>query len=191
VGRGVRAVRGVRHRALRQPALALKRARGDLGKLLDLAEVETAFLIPDLPAAIAVLCREDEARGARRRTGACACSRRRGRSSRRSSRSETLGELRACTSSRGHGIPLRRELLRLRRRRAALLADGRCDRSARPGPRSKRERSTRRRAQPAGAAVRSRDTRGLRGGDLELDWFMEEVGPGSTPNGSASSARKS
>jgi HEAT repeat protein len=47
------------------PALALKRARGDLDKLLKLAEVETAFLVPDLPAAIAVLCREDERRSAK------------------------------------------------------------------------------------------------------------------------------
>ena len=44
------------------PALALKRARGDLDKLLELAEVETAFLLPDLPSAIAVICRDDERR---------------------------------------------------------------------------------------------------------------------------------
>jgi hypothetical protein len=37
--------------------LALKRARGDLDKLLALAEVETAFVLPDLPPAIAVVCR--------------------------------------------------------------------------------------------------------------------------------------
>lgn len=42
--------------------LALKRARGDLDRLLRLAELETAFVLPDLPPAIAVLCREDEAR---------------------------------------------------------------------------------------------------------------------------------
>ncbi|HEX4822863.1 MAG TPA: hypothetical protein VFV19_00975 [Candidatus Polarisedimenticolaceae bacterium] len=47
------------------PALALKRARGDLDKLLKLAEVETAFLVPDLPSAVAVLCREDEPRSAK------------------------------------------------------------------------------------------------------------------------------
>src|SRR4030095_5024529 len=44
------------------PRLALKRARGDIDKLLKLAELETAFLLPDLPSAIAVLCRENEAR---------------------------------------------------------------------------------------------------------------------------------
>jgi hypothetical protein len=44
----------------RNTALDLKRARGDLDRLLALAEVETAFLLPDLPPAIAVLCRERE-----------------------------------------------------------------------------------------------------------------------------------
>jgi HEAT repeat protein len=39
--------------------LALKQARGDLTALLALAEHETAFLLGDLPAAIAVVCRED------------------------------------------------------------------------------------------------------------------------------------
>ncbi len=46
----------------RNNALALKRARGDLDKLLKLAEVETAYLLPDLPAAIAVVCRENDPR---------------------------------------------------------------------------------------------------------------------------------
>jgi HEAT repeat protein len=45
--------------------LALKRARGDLESLLALAERETAFLLPDLPAAIAVVCRDDEDRSRR------------------------------------------------------------------------------------------------------------------------------
>ena len=40
--------------------LALKRARGNLDELLALAEHETAFLLRDLPAAIAVVCREEE-----------------------------------------------------------------------------------------------------------------------------------
>ncbi len=44
----------------RNVALELGRARGNLGKLLELAEVETAFLLPELPQAIAVVCREDE-----------------------------------------------------------------------------------------------------------------------------------
>jgi hypothetical protein len=40
--------------------LSLRRARGKLDALLALAEHETAFLIGDLPSAIAVVCREDE-----------------------------------------------------------------------------------------------------------------------------------
>jgi len=44
------------------PMLALKRARGDLDRLLELAEVETAFVLDELPAAIAVICREDPVR---------------------------------------------------------------------------------------------------------------------------------
>jgi HEAT repeat protein len=40
---------------------SLKQARGDLDQLLALAEHETAFLLGDLPAAIAVVCREDKA----------------------------------------------------------------------------------------------------------------------------------
>jgi hypothetical protein len=40
--------------------LALRRARGNLDELLSLAEHETAFLLTELPAAIAVVCRDDE-----------------------------------------------------------------------------------------------------------------------------------
>lgn len=43
-------------------ALALDKARGDLERLLELAEVETAHLLPDLPAAIAVVCHDDAER---------------------------------------------------------------------------------------------------------------------------------
>ncbi len=43
-------------------ALTLKRSRGDLAKLLKLAERETAFVLPDLPSAIAVVCQNDESR---------------------------------------------------------------------------------------------------------------------------------
>jgi len=44
------------------PELSLRRARGNLTDLLQLAELETAHLLSELPAAIAVLCREDEGR---------------------------------------------------------------------------------------------------------------------------------
>ncbi|TDI46640.1 MAG: hypothetical protein E2P01_08385 [Acidobacteria bacterium] len=40
---------------------ALRRARGDLDRLLELAVVESAHLVGELPAAVALVCREDEA----------------------------------------------------------------------------------------------------------------------------------
>ncbi len=40
---------------------ALRRARGDLDRLLELATVECAHLVGELPAAVALVCREDEA----------------------------------------------------------------------------------------------------------------------------------
>jgi hypothetical protein len=42
--------------------LALKQAQGDLDRLLEVAEFETAFLLGDLPAEIAHVCRDDEER---------------------------------------------------------------------------------------------------------------------------------
>jgi len=42
------------------PELVLRRARGNLTDLLQLAELETAHLLADLPMAIAAVCREDE-----------------------------------------------------------------------------------------------------------------------------------
>src|SRR6185436_7305124 len=49
----------------RNIALELKRARGNLDRLLRLTEVETAFLLPDLPPAIAVVCKENPERARR------------------------------------------------------------------------------------------------------------------------------
>ena len=46
----------------RNMALSLRRARGNLDRLLRLAEVETAFVLPELPSAIAVVCKENEER---------------------------------------------------------------------------------------------------------------------------------
>jgi hypothetical protein len=42
-------------------AMALRQARGDLDRLLELAEIETAHLLTELPQAITVVCQEDEA----------------------------------------------------------------------------------------------------------------------------------
>jgi hypothetical protein len=44
----------------RDTTYALRQARGDLDDLLELAEIETAHLLAELPTAIAVLCKEDE-----------------------------------------------------------------------------------------------------------------------------------
>jgi len=44
------------------PARDLRRARGDLDRLLELAEIETAHLLDELPAAIAAVCRDDRER---------------------------------------------------------------------------------------------------------------------------------
>lgn len=45
--------------------LELRRASGDLDRLLRLADVETAFVLPGLPAAVADVCRGDEAKARR------------------------------------------------------------------------------------------------------------------------------
>jgi HEAT repeat protein len=42
--------------------MMLRRARGDLNRLFELGEIETAHLLNVLPQAIAVICREDESR---------------------------------------------------------------------------------------------------------------------------------
>jgi len=42
--------------------LSLRRARGDLDRLLDLAAHETSFLLAELPGAVALICRQDEQR---------------------------------------------------------------------------------------------------------------------------------
>ena len=49
----------------RNVELQLARARGNLDRLLELAEVETAFLLPELPRAVAILCKDDPARDRR------------------------------------------------------------------------------------------------------------------------------
>ena len=150
------------------PQLALKRARGDIDKLLKLAELETAFLLPDLPAAIAVLCRDDEARARKAQDWCLRMLEAQGPFFPKVVALETLGRAaRRPLHPRGDGVPLGRELLRLRRRRAALslmgeaivAAGAREARGALAGPR--------RRAQPARAAVRSRQPRQLRGGHVQ------------------------
>ena len=79
----------------RNTALALKRARGDLDKLLRLAEVETAFVLPDLPGAIAVVCRENEERARRAQDWCLRMLEAQGPFFPKVIALETLGELRA------------------------------------------------------------------------------------------------
>ncbi len=80
--------------------LSLKEARGDLSKLLQLAEVETAFYVDDLPAAIAVVSREDEALARRAQTWCLRMLEAQGPFFPKVVALETLGELRAM-----HFIP--------------------------------------------------------------------------------------
>jgi len=75
--------------------LALRRARGNLDRLLDLAERETAFLLPDLPAAIAVVCRGRETRSRRAQDWCLRMLESQGPFFPKVVALETLGELRA------------------------------------------------------------------------------------------------
>jgi hypothetical protein len=75
--------------------LALKRARGDLDRLVDLAEVETAFVLPDLPPAIAVVCRGNEERAGKAQEWCLRMLEAQGPFFPKVVALETLGELRA------------------------------------------------------------------------------------------------
>jgi HEAT repeat protein len=81
-------------------SLALKRARGDLDRLLKLAEVETAFVIPDLPPAVAVICGDDPARASKAQDWCLRMLEAQGPFFPKVVALETLGELRAV-----HFIP--------------------------------------------------------------------------------------
>jgi hypothetical protein len=84
----------------RNTSLALKRARGDLDKLLRLAEVETAFVLPDLPSAVAVICKENEERARKAQDWCLRMLEAQGPFFPKVVALETLGELRAV-----HFIP--------------------------------------------------------------------------------------
>jgi HEAT repeat protein len=79
----------------RNTHLALKRARGDLDRLLRLAEVETAFVLPDLPPAIAVVCRGNEERAGKAQEWCLRMLEAQGPFFPKVVALETLGELRA------------------------------------------------------------------------------------------------
>jgi hypothetical protein len=79
----------------RNMALSLKRARGNLERLLSLAEVETAFVLPELPSAIAVVCRDNDERTRRAQDWCLRMLEAQGPFFPKVVALETLGELRA------------------------------------------------------------------------------------------------
>jgi len=163
------------------PELALKRARGDLDRLLKLAEVETAFVLSELPAAIAVICREDAKRARKAQDWCLRMLESQGPFFPKVVALETLGELRAV-----HFIPEVMEYL--------------SDENSYVYGAAERALSAMGEAivQPARAKIEARSVEpdaahsllvllcdlGTRAAyeavTVNLDWFMEEVGPGST-----------
>jgi hypothetical protein len=163
------------------PELALKQARGDIDKLLKLAELETAFLLPDLPAAIAVLCREDDVRGRKAQDWCLRMLEAQGPFFPKVLALETLGELRAV-----HFIPEVMEYLSdensyvygAAERALSLMGEALV-----PPARAKLEARSLDPDAAHSLLVLLCDL-GTRGSyeavTTNLDWFMEEVGPGST-----------
>ncbi len=165
----------------RNTTLALRRGRGDLDRLLRLAEVETAFLLPDLPPAIAEVCQGDETRARRAEEWCLRMLEAQGPFFPKVVALETLGELRAV-----HFIPEVMEYLSDENSYVYGAA----------------ERALGRMGEAVVAPARSRIEGGLVDPDAghslmvllcdlgtrsayevvmaHLDWFMEEIGPGTT-----------
>jgi hypothetical protein len=163
------------------PQFALKRARGDVDKLLKLAELETAFLLPDLPAAIAVLCREDEARGRKAQDWCLRMLEAQGPFFPKVVALETLGELRAV-----HFIPEVMEYLSDENSYVYGAAERALSLMGEDIVAPARAKLEARSLDPDAAhslLVLLCDL-GSRGSyeavTSNLDWFMDEVGPGST-----------
>lgn len=163
------------------PALALKRARGDLDRLLKLAEIETAFALPELPSAVAVLCADRPERAARAQDWCLRMLEAQGPFFPKVVALETLGELRAV-----HFIPEVMEYLSDENHyvyAAAERALGKMGGAIVAPARAKIEAGT--------VDVDAAQSMLLLLCDLgtreayeavvtNLDWFMEEVGPGTT-----------
>jgi len=79
----------------REVEVELSRARGNLDRLLELAELETAHLLGELPASIAVVCAGDEARARRAQEWCLRMLEAQGPFFPKVVALETLGELRA------------------------------------------------------------------------------------------------
>jgi hypothetical protein len=163
------------------PHHALKRARGDIDKLLKLAELETAFLLPDLPGAIAILCRDNPVRERKAQDWCLRMLEAQGPFFPKVVALETLGELRAV-----HFIPEVMEYLSdensyvygaaeraLTLMGEAIVAPARAKLDARSlDPDA---------AHSLLVLLCDLGTRGsYEAVTSNLDWFMEEVGPGST-----------
>jgi hypothetical protein len=165
----------------RNAALELKRARGQLGKLLRLAEVETAFILSELPSAIAIVCREDERNAGVAQDWCLRMLEAQGPFFPKVVALETLGELRAV-----HFIPEVMEYLSDENSYvygAAERALSKMGEAIVPTSRSRIEAGA---VDPDAAhslLVLLCDL-GTRGAyetvSANLDWFMQEVGPGTT-----------
>ena len=163
------------------PELALKRARGDLDRLLKLAEVETAFFLQDLPSAVAVLCREDDKRARKAQDWCLRMLEAQGPFFPKVIALETLGELRAV-----HFIPEVMEYLSDENSYVYGAAERALSLMGEAIVAPARAKLEARSLDPD--AVHSLlvllcdlGSRGAYGAvTSHLDWFMEEIGPGST-----------
>src|SRR6185369_7321235 len=163
------------------PRAALKRSRGDVDKLLKLAELETAFLLQDLPAAIAVLCREDDKRSRKAEDWCLRMLEAQGPFFPKVIALETLGELRAI-----HFIPEVMEYLSdensyvygAAERALSLMGE------AVVGPAVAKMEAGAVDPDAAHSLLILLSDLGTRGAYQavvsHLEWFMEEVGPGTT-----------
>jgi HEAT repeat protein len=159
----------------------LERARGDLDRLLQLAELETAFLLPDLPAAIAVVCQDDENSAGRAQDWCLRMLEAQGPFFPKVVALETLGELRAV-----HFIPEVIEYLADENSYVYGAAERALSKmgEALIGPARRRMESGAMDPEAAHSLLILLCDLGTRAAYeaviMNLDWFMEEVQPGST-----------
>jgi hypothetical protein len=165
----------------RNTALCLKRARGDLERLLALAEIETAFVLPDLPAAIAVVCSENDERTRRAQDWCLRMLEAQGPFFPKVVALETLGELRAM-----HFIPEVMEYLADENSYVYGAAERVLAKMGDAIVNAARTRLEAGSVHPDAAhsmlvLLCDLGTRAAHDAVVaNLDWFMEEVGPGST-----------
>ena len=162
-------------------ALALKRARGDLDRLLGLAEVETAFVLPELPSAISVVCRENPERTHRAQDWCLRMLEAQGPFFPKIVALETLGELRSV-----HFIPEVMEYLSDENSYVYGAAERVLSKMGDAIVTPARARLEAGAVEPDAAhslliLLCDLGTRGaFEVAAAHLDWFMEEVGPGPT-----------